>query len=277
MKLCVLAGSGIHPIDLIFGKYTVHLWYSCSQPNIMKRKTSVSLLPSPHLVNKKLFPQVFGKQFNTTIPKHNLEIINFIHISLMRIDPSVFLSTFAGNGPQTLQVPQPSGSSGGGNIVRRNKKGKQAPAPPKRTSSFRDSQCDLDPDSQSYGLEDISPEVQFIRRRENASFEKLTDLTDADYADLSGADADDDSEISDTAQSVPDIRCSKDFRSRAVMKGKSSKSRTYPIKDHIGINRGSNNVGSGSSQLKTQVIINYFIPDHCTMLILSCYSYCCKY
>jgi hypothetical protein len=170
------------------------------------------------------------------------------------VDPSVFLSTFAGNLPQTLQVPQ---SGSGGNIVRRNKKGKQAPAPPKRTSSFRDSQCDLDPDSQSYGMDDVSPEVQFIRRRENASFEKLTDLTDADYADLSGADADDDSEISDTAQSVPDIRTtSRDFRDRSVMmKTKSSKSRTYPIKDHIGINRGSNNIGS--SQLKTQVNMSF--------------------
>jgi len=99
-------------------------------------------------------------------------------------------------------------------------------------------------------MEDISPEVQFIRRRENASFEKLADLTDADYADLSGADADDDSEVSDTAQSVPDIRSTRDFRDRSVMKTKSSKSRTYPIKDHLGASR-SNNISV--NQMKTQV------------------------
>ncbi len=141
-------------------------------------------------------------------------------------------------------------------IVRRNKKGKQAPAPPKRTSSFRDSQCDLDPEGQGYALDDdFGGEVQFIRRRENASFEKLEDFTDADYADMSGADADDDSEVSDTAQSVPEMRSStKDFRDRNIIlkSSKSSKSRTYPIKDHISSSRVA---AHNSSNPKTQVFI----------------------
>lgn len=139
-------------------------------------------------------------------------------------------------------------------IVRRNKKGKQAPAPPKRTSSFRDSQCELDPDSQAFAMDDeFSSEVQFIRRRENASFEKLEDFTDADYADMSGADADDDSEVSDTAQSVPEIRNTKDLRERDknLLKSKSSKSRTYPMKDHTSSNRGPG--GSSTNPMKTQV------------------------
>lgn len=95
--------------------------------------------------------------------------------------------------------------------------------------------------------------MQFIRRRENASFEKLEDFTDADYADMSGADADDDSEVSDTAQSVPEMRSTKDFRDRNILKtSKSSKSRTYPIKDHIGSSRGSN---SSTNPMKTQVTL----------------------
>lgn len=132
--------------------------------------------------------------------------------------------------------------------MRRNKKGKQAPAPPKRTSSFRDSQCDLDPDSQSYGLEDSS-DLQFIRRRENASFEKLADLTDADYADLSGADADEDSEVSDTAQSVPEMKSTRDFRDRSSSRGKGAKSRTYPMKDHLGMNKLSHNYNHAKPQV----------------------------
>lgn len=163
---------------------------------------------------------------------------------------SVFLSTFTGSqGGAMNHVGSGSGGggSGGAPIMRRNKKGKQAPAPPKRTSSFRDSQCDLDPDSQSYGLED-STELQYIRRRENASFEKLADLTDADYADLSGADADEDSEVSDTAQSVPEMKTStrdSHFRDRSSSRGKGgAKSRTYPIKDHLGMNKLSHNHSS---------------------------------
>lgn len=93
--------------------------------------------------------------------------------------------------------------------------------------------------------------MQFIRRRENASFEKLEDFTDADYADMSGADADDDSEVSETAQSVPEMRSTKEFlRDRNILKSKSSKSRTYPMKDHISSSRGSNNY---TSAMKPQV------------------------
>ncbi len=163
----------------------------------------------------------------------------------------MFLSTFAGT-----QQPSVAHSSGVA-IVRRNKKGKQAPAPPKRTSSFRDSQCDLDPDDQSYALEDAAAEAEYYKRRENASFDKLADLTDADYADLSGADEDDDSECSDTAQSVPDIRSLKEARDRGGgLRTKGSKSRTYPIKDHLGATRFG--PISGSSHSKTQVSHGFF-------------------
>lgn len=149
-----------------------------------------------------------------------------------------FLSTFGNS----------LGASSG--IVRRNKKGKQAPAPPKRTSSFRDSQCDLDPDSQSYtGDED----AHYSRRRENSSFDKLGELSDAD---LSGADADEDSEGSDTAQSVPDMRMMKDGRERPSVKLKGSKSRTYP-KDHLSNTRLG--VHNSSHSNKRQVIIHFHI------------------
>lgn len=184
---------------------------------------------------------------------------------------NVFLSTFTGSGGRggeregNHREGGGSGGSGGQPIMRRNKKGKQAPAPPKRTSSFRDSQCDLDPDGGSYGgMEGEEREVTFIRRRENQSFEKLADLTDADYADLSGADADEDSEVSDTAQSVPEMKTGgglerrgdvrgilgrmggdergmmsmgglgMEFRERSSSRGNSKgggKSRTYPIKE----------------------------------------------
>ncbi|ODM98439.1 Tyrosine-protein kinase Abl [Orchesella cincta] len=166
-------------------------------------------------------------------------IPSFTHMDSVPIDSqqsSIFLSTFTGS-----QQGAMNHVGSGAPIMRRNKKGKQAPAPPKRTSSFRDSQCDLDPDSQSYGLED-SAELQYIRRRENASFEKLADLTDADYADLSGADADEDSEVSDTAQSVPEMKTTRDFRDRSSSRGKGgAKSRTYPMKDHLGMNKLSHN------------------------------------
>jgi hypothetical protein len=167
----------------------------------------------------------------------------------------MFLTTFGGNSHNLL----PS-SAGHAAIVRRNKKGKQAPAPPKRTSSFRDSQCDLDPENQSYGLDDeLSGEVHFIRRRENASFEKLEDFTDADYADMSGADADDDSDVSDTAQSVPEIRSTREFRDhRNVLKTKSSKSRTYPMKDNISSSRVAN---SSTNPMKTQVQNHHIFFD----------------
>ena len=142
-------------------------------------------------------------------------------------------------------------SSGGGVAIVRNKKGKQAPAPPKRTSSFRNSPCDLDPNDQSHSCEDSAMDVQLYGQRENASFEKLADLTDADYADLSGADADEDSEGSGV-QSVPEIRSSgRDYRDRSG-RSKSSKSRTYPIKDHMGIGRFG---AAGSNHAKTQVIL----------------------
>lgn len=159
---------------------------------------------------------------------------------------SMFLTTFGGNSHGLLPT-----SNSNVQIVRRNKKGKQAPAPPRRTSSFRDSQIDLDPDGQGYADDDYSAEVQFIRRRENASFEKLEDYTDADYADMSGAD--EDSDVSDTAQSVPEIRSTKDFRDKNILKSRGSKSRTYPIKDHASSStRASNNVVNPA---KTQVQI----------------------
>lgn len=157
----------------------------------------------------------------------------------------MLLTTFGGGNHNTHST-----NTTGSNIVRRNKKGKQAPAPPKRTSSFRDSQCDLDAEGQGYSLEDeFSGDVQFIRRRENASFERLEDFNDPDYADMSGADADDDSDVSDTAQSVPEMRTTKEHRERHVVsKSKASKSRTYPMKDHANSSKGTSN-----SQARTQV------------------------
>jgi len=177
----------------------------------------------------------------------------------------MFLSTFAGS-------QQPQVTHVGVAIVRRNKKGKQAPAPPKRTSSFRDSQCDLDPDeNEQYGGEDGCEADYYYHhhhhRRENASFDKL-DLGDGDYADMSGEDGDEDSEGSGT-QSVPDIglRVSKDGRDRdhRGLKVRGSKSRTYPIKEqnHLGATRFGPVSGAmmGShNNSKTQVCnANFFL------------------
>ncbi|CAG7724096.1 unnamed protein product [Allacma fusca] len=209
-------------------------WDPNERPNFWEiHGTLVSLMQpiqyydEDDLIEPPMVPSFMSSEVATTDPQQS----------------AVFLSTFAGS-----QQPQVTHSSGVA-IVRRNKKGKQAPAPPKRTSSFRDSQCDLDPDDQSYSYEESPMDGHFYRRRENASFEKLADLTDADYADLSGADADEDSEGSG-AQSVPEIRLSsREFRDRSG-RGKNSKSRTYPIKDHLGIGRFG---AAGSNHAKTQV------------------------